>query len=181
MSPLDNKSAELVLTVPNPYDAELAYWMRARMTVSVLTLLVAEAKREVIIAAPFIQRDEGISKPPLSDALEAALRRGVRVHIASTGASLQQLNMSVNLERYRSQLYFYQPQNHIADPNRLGSHAKFCLCDNRQAYVGSANLTAPGLNQNFELGLLVHNAIAQQIYDLWRHLLERGFFIEVHV
>lgn len=177
----NNSTPELVLTIPTSYDADLTYWMRARITISVLTLLIAEAKRELIIATPYIQRDEGLSKAPLSDALNSALQRGVQVHIASTGESLQQLNIAQNLKQYRSQLHFYQPRGHVQDPNRLGSHAKFWLSDDQQAYVGSANLTGPGLTQHLELGLLVNRTVAQQIYRVWKHLLEIGFFVKVGI
>ncbi|MBE2184475.1 MAG: hypothetical protein IAE89_13685 [Anaerolineae bacterium] len=177
----NNDTPELVLTIPTSYDADLTYWMRARITVSVLTLLIAEAKQEVIIATPYIQRDEGLSKEPLSDALSSALQRGVQVHIASTGESLHQLNIDKNLKKYRSQLHFYQPRAHVQDPNRLGSHAKFWLSDDQQAYVGSANLTGPGLTQHLELGILVKGTVAQQIYRVWKHLQEIDFFVKVSV
>jgi phosphatidylserine/phosphatidylglycerophosphate/cardiolipin synthase-like enzyme len=177
MHPPEDKLSELVLTMPSSISSEFAYETRTRITVSVLTLLIADAKEELVFVSPFIQRDEGINKPPLSYALESALARGVKIHIASTSSSLEQIGIKRAFERYSSQIFYYQPQEHVSDPTRLGSHAKFCLSDDRQAYVGSANLTAPGLNHNLELGLLVRDALAKQIYDVWKYLLDRGFFV----
>ena len=67
----------------------------------------------------------------------------------------------------------------VENEHRLGSHAKICVCDGAHAYVGSANLTMPGLNENFEMGLLVHGEVARQILDLWKLLMERGLLVEL--
>jgi phosphatidylserine/phosphatidylglycerophosphate/cardiolipin synthase-like enzyme len=156
----------------------LVHWSSVSVIVFIPPFYI-KCQHNLIFVSPFIQRDEGINKPPLSYALEAALARGVKIHIASTSASLQQVGIKRAFERYYSQIFYYQPQEHASDPTRLGSHAKFCLSDARQAYVGSANLTAPGLNHNLELGLLVRDVVAKQIYDVWKYLLDRGFFISV--
>lgn len=175
------QATQLVITVPAPYGADLAYVTRVRMTVGVLTQIIAQAQRELVIVAPFLQRDEGLSRPPLSDALDAALARQVHIHIASTGTSLQSLNMGNRLQAYGSQIHFYQPQTNIADPQQLGSHAKFCLADGEQAYIGSANLTQPGLGRHLELGVLVQGGMAQQVQEFWRYLLQIGFFVPINV
>jgi phosphatidylserine/phosphatidylglycerophosphate/cardiolipin synthase-like enzyme len=62
---------------------------------------------------------------------------------------------------------------------RLGSHAKFCVADGRRAYVGSANLTGPGLSEHLEIGLLVHGKVAKQIEELWLYSVEIGMFVKV--
>lgn len=180
MSADDQPQAQLVITVPAPFAADLAYRARARMTVGVLTLLIAQAQREIVIAAPFLQADQGLSRPPLSDALEAALVRGVHIYIASTGAALQTIKISSKSEHYRAQIHLYQPQTNIDDAHRLGSHAKFCIADGEQAYIGSANLTRPGLGEHLELGVLVEGALAQQVQSFWKHLLDIGFFVPVN-
>ncbi|MBA3946354.1 MAG: hypothetical protein H0X37_17555 [Herpetosiphonaceae bacterium] len=171
---------QLVITVPAPYTADLAYMTRTRMTVGVLTVMIADAQRELVIAAPYLQRDEGLSRPPLSDALDAALARGVQIHIASTAAALQTLSVGTKPDDYSGQIHLYQPLTNRDDPTRLGSHAKFCLADSEQAYIGSANLTRPGLGEHLELGVLVTGERAQQVQRFWRYLLQIGFFVRVN-
>jgi phosphatidylserine/phosphatidylglycerophosphate/cardiolipin synthase-like enzyme len=55
-----------------------------------------------------------------------------------------------------SKLTLFRPAANVIDEERLGSHAKFCVADGESAYVGSANLTGPGLAGQLEMGLLVH-------------------------
>jgi len=51
--------------------------------------------------------------------------------------------------------------------------------DGLSAYVGSANLTAPGLGRHLEMGLLVQGEVARQIEDFWIYALEIELFIPV--
>jgi phosphatidylserine/phosphatidylglycerophosphate/cardiolipin synthase-like enzyme len=176
----DNEtSVQLVMTVPSPFSADLAYKTRARMTIGVLTLLFAQAQYEIVVAAPFLQPQHGLMGQPLSHALSEALDRGVQVHIASTGSALRLLDLSSLDSRYHQQIHLYQPQTNINNQNALGSHAKFCMVDGKQAYIGSANLTRPGLGEHLELGVLVEGVLVRQLKALWDHLLEVGFFIAV--
>ena len=179
MTSAPSQLAQLVITVPAPYGADLAYRARMRITIGVLTQLIAQSQHELVIAAPFLQRDQGLNRPPLSDALDAALARHVHIHIASTGTSLQHLKIGSDLDKYKSQIHFYQPQANIDNPEELGSHAKFCLADGELAYIGSANLTQPGLGRHLELGILVEGSVAHQVYAFWRYLLQIGVFVLV--
>ena len=45
-------------------------------------------------------------------------------------------------------------------------HAKLILADDKQAYVGSANLTRPSLELSGELGLWVQDKTASQLYKI---------------
>jgi phosphatidylserine/phosphatidylglycerophosphate/cardiolipin synthase-like enzyme len=72
---------------------------------------------------------------------------------------------------------FYRPHQNVMDEQRLGSHAKFCVADGKSAYVGSANLTAPGLSDQIEMGLLVHGEVAHQIEAFWIHAIDIGLFV----
>jgi phosphatidylserine/phosphatidylglycerophosphate/cardiolipin synthase-like enzyme len=170
---------EFVITVPEPYGAELAYRARARTTLGVLTQLIAQAERNLVIAAPFVQSGEGMNVGPLADALRVTLQRGVNVDVVSTGGGLQAVDAEELCRTARGRLRFFQPRANVEDERRLGSHAKFCLADDRHAYVGSANLTGPGLSANLEMGVLVHGELAQQIAQVWEFLLQVGFFVEV--
>ncbi|HLG64920.1 MAG TPA: phospholipase D family protein [Ktedonosporobacter sp.] len=173
----DESLVELVITAPEPYGLALAYQMRCRTTLGVLTLLMAQAQRYVVIAAPFLQAGHGLSEGPLADALRAALRRGVNIAIVSTRQGLQTLNIADLRKDVRGRLRLFQHQANKEDDQNLGSHAKFCLVDGEHAYVGSANLTGPGLSKHFEMGLLVHGKVARQIAEFWDYAVEIGLFV----
>lgn len=175
----EQPSAELVITAPQPFGSDVAYLFRCRTTLGVLTQLLAEARFEVVLAAPFMQPGEGLSAGPLCDALIAALRRGVNVSIVSTSASLESIDHSRLSENARGGIRFYQPEANKRNERMLGSHAKFCIADHEKAYVGSANLTGPGLSEHLEMGVLLRGDIVGQIEEFWLYALDAGFFLPV--
>ena len=179
MNGTTSNSIELVITAPEPHGALLAYKTRCRTTLGVLSQLLAQAKHRVIIAVPFIQTGHGIGDGVLSDALQSALRRGVIVDVVSTGSSLQVIERNRLLQGASGKLQLFRPSVNLTDEQRLGSHAKFCVADGESAYVGSANLTGPGLSGQLELGLLVHGEIAHHIEEFWTYLIEVGIFVPV--
>ncbi|MCD6506486.1 phospholipase D family protein [Candidatus Poribacteria bacterium] len=174
-----SSNVEFVITVPEPYGPELAFRARARTTLGVIIQLIAQAQHQIVIASPFIQLHENLESEPLAEALRAALGRGVDVDIVSTGSSLRALELSYLRQKAHGRLRLFQPRTNIEDERRLGSHAKFCLVDGRYAYIGSANLTGPGLSENLEMGVLIHGKIARQIAEFWNLLLNREFFVEI--
>jgi phosphatidylserine/phosphatidylglycerophosphate/cardiolipin synthase-like enzyme len=176
---MPDSQVQLVITAPEPYGAALAHRMKCRMTLGVLTQLLAQARRYVIVAAPFMQAGYGLSSGTLADALQAALRRGVNVDVVGTGQSLQTLDTTWLSQNAQGRLRLFQPKENMADAQRLGSHAKFCVADGMSAYVGSANLTAPGLGRHLEMGLLVQGKVARQIEDFWVYALEIELFIPI--
>ena len=165
---------EFVITVPEPFGAELAYKTRARTTVGVLTQLIAGAQQQIVLAAPFIQVERSLINGPLAEALQAVLQRGIQIDIVSTTQSLQSLKRVDWLNSSHENVRFFHPQTNIEQ--RLGSHAKFCIADETSVYVGSANLTGPGLSENLEMGFLVHGKHAKQIADFWNFLVDKGFW-----
>ena len=172
-----NELVEFVITVPEPFGAELAYKTRARTTLGVLTQLIAGARQKIVLAAPFIQVERSLIDGPLAEALQAALLRGVQIDIVSTGQSLQSLRRVDWLNSFYQNVRLFQPETNVDQERQLGSHAKFCLADETEVYVGSANLTGPGLYENLEMGFLVHGKHAKQIADFWNFLVEKGFWI----
>ena len=176
---MPDSQVQLVITAPEPYGAALAHRMKCRMTLGVLTQLLAQAKRSVVIAAPFMQAGYGLSSGTLADALQAALQRGVHVDVVGTGQGLRTLDTTWLSQSAQGRLRLFQPKENMADAQRLGSHAKFCVADGLSAYVGSANLTAPGLGRHLEMGLLVQGEVARQIEDFWIYALEIELFIPV--
>jgi len=112
-------------------------------------------------------------------ALKASLDRGVNVDVVSTGRSLATIDAATVRKRTLGVLRFFRPLANLQDEERLGSHAKFCLADGAVAYVGSANLTGPGLSEHVELGLLVRGDIARQIWNFWEYCVTIGLFVHV--
>jgi phosphatidylserine/phosphatidylglycerophosphate/cardiolipin synthase-like enzyme len=155
----------------------MAYRTRCRTTVGVLTQLLAEAERHVIIASPFMQPGYGLSAGALADALRSALKRGVDVDVLSTDQSLQTIDRANLMHDARGKIRFFQADLHQLDDQRLGSHAKFCIADGELAYVGSANLTGRGLAGQVEMGVLIRGPVAHQIKEFWDYGLECGLFL----
>lgn len=166
-----------MITAPPEYAPTLAYRTRCRTTLGVLTEVLAEAQRHVLITAPFFQHGYGLSGGPVQLALAAALKRGVNVDIASTGESLATVDFKALQASAVGRLGLFRPQRNTKDSRRLGSHAKFCVADAAVAYVGSANLTGPGLGEHIELGVLVRGTLAQQVADFWEYCLSIGLFL----
>ena len=172
-------STDLVITAPAEMISALAYSARCRQTLGVLTELVACATDRLIISAPFLQAGAGITSGVLNAALKAALRRGVTIELVSTGRSLQGIDIADFRRIAPTSLRVCQPTTNVLDPRVLGSHAKFCVSDGVAAYVGSANLTGPGLDGQIEMGVLVRGAVARQIEEFWVLCCQLGLFIEV--
>lgn len=172
-------STELVITAPAEMIATLAYSARCRQTLGVLTELVAAATNRLIISAPFLQPGAGISTGVLNAALKAALQRGVNVELVTTGQSLAGLDLAPLKRAAIGQLRVSQPTTNVLDPRALGSHAKFCVSDGIAAYIGSANLTSPGLAGHIELGVLVRGPLARQVEEFWMLCHQLGLFTEV--
>lgn len=167
---------ELVITAPEPYAAPLAIRVRARMTLGVLTQLIALTEKRVLLAVPFIQDGDFVGAP-IYLALQCALERGVDVDIISTLAGIQVVQKRELGSSAKGRLRYFRPQANIDNERRIGTHAKVCVCDGTQAYVGSANLTMPGLNENLEMGLLVKGEVAHQILEYWEILTAQGILV----
>lgn len=172
-----NSTAELVITPPNPFGSFFADKLECRMTIGVLTQLIAQSRQTVLLSAPFLQAGFGIPGGPITDAVKAALRRGVDVYVISTVGGLRSIDVGDLRQASAGCLHLFSTAANILDVQQLGSHAKFCLVDSETAYVGSANFTAPGLGRHLELGLLVAGEAAQKIDALWKYGLEIGLFV----
>jgi len=175
----NDSSTDLVITAPAEMLASLAYSARCRQTLGVLTELIATATDRLIISAPFLQPGAGISTGVLNAALKAALKRGVRVELVTTGQSLSGLDIASLKRAATGGLRISQPTTNVFDPRMLGSHAKFCVSDGVAAYIGSANLTGPALALHIEMGVLVRGPVARQVEEFWFLCQQLGLFVEV--
>ena len=176
MSSDSDSSVELVITPPEPFGVVLADRTNCRTTLGVLTQLLVQAEQRVVISAPFLQQGYGLSGGPMAVALKGALVRGCHVDIVSTRRSLTTLNAASFRDGAVGKLRLFCSTVNINDDTRLGSHAKFCVSDGWRAYVGSANLTHPGLSGHLEIGLFVMGKVAKQIEELWLHSIQVGLF-----
>lgn len=167
---------QLVITAPAKYGADLAAYAECRTTLGILTQLFVSAKKKVVVAAPFLQEGEGLSGGSLKKTLDATLRKGVDVDVVSTRRGLETL-MSQELRDCPGRLRLFRSEGEDSEKRRLGSHAKFCISDRDSAYIGSANLTGPGLGENLEIGVMVNGEVAQQLERFWRYAVEIGLFV----
>lgn len=166
---------QLVITAPAKYGTALAEDAECRTTLGILTQLFVSAQKRVVVAAPFLQERAGLSGGALKDTLVATLRRGVDVDVLSTRRGLATLT-AFSRQCYPGRLRLFRPEGEDEDRKRLGSHAKFCISDRENAYIGSANLTGPGLDENLEIGVMVRGEVAHQLERFWRHAVEIGLF-----
>lgn len=171
--------AELVITAPEPHAAALAYATRCRSTFGVLVQLFADAKRHMVIASPFMQAATISGTGALAAAVRGALQRGVSLDILSTQQNLDDAQLRQIAEADTAHVRLFLPSFPQFDASQLGSHAKFCIRDGEQAYVGSANLTGPGLHQHFEMGLLVSGPVAAAMQDFWNFAIKHSLFTQV--
>lgn len=170
--------SEFVITVPSPYGAELAYNNKARTTLGVLIEIISQSNKFVVISSPYIYGSNKPENETLIKSLIAALERGVIVYLISTGSGIESFLSDYIPKRYGN-LIIMRPKTNIENEDKLGSHAKFCIADGVHAYIGSANITGPGLSSNLEMGILVHDSLAKQITIFWYYLVEKEFFIKV--
>jgi len=179
MTTAPESRVELVITAPESLGPSLAYRTRCRTTIGALTELIAQASRDIVIAAPFMQAGWGLSAGTLADSVRHALLRGVDVDILGTALGLHTIDRPSLASNAQGRLRLFQPSVNASDEQQLGSHAKFCVADGSAAYVGSANLTGKGLSDQIEMGVLVHGDIARQIKDFWDYAVEAGLFLPV--
>ena len=163
-----------MLTLPSLHGSVL-YGPHVRTTMGVLVQLFAEAARSVVLGSPFMQAGHGLSEGPLAVAASAALARGVEVDILGTEAALSELRLERLYRGARASLRTWVPSPAPVSTYGRGFHAKFCLADASDAYIGSANFTGPGLESQLEMGILVHGVVAGQVREFWRLACDSGF------
>lgn len=172
-----NNTVEIVITAPEAFGLALAYSTQCRTTMGVLMQLVVQARKRILIAAPFIQAEYGKSAEILRTALSQAAAGGITLQIISVGTGLRSIAELFGDIKQKSNVRILRPHLELTEGNRLGLHAKFCVVDGARAYVGSANLTGPGLTQHLEMGVLVQGHAAEQVENFWRYCIEIGVLV----
>ena len=155
-----------------------SYATRCRATLGVLVQLFVEAEENVVIAAPFIQPDV-LETGALRASIRAALEREISIDLLGTKDDLSKRATRRLLTSFGPKLRLYHPAFPEFRMSRLGSHAKFCISDDKAAYIGSANLTNPGLSKHFELGVLVRGRVAASMRAFWNFAVHYRLFAEL--
>jgi putative cardiolipin synthase len=167
-------AVRIVVTPPGEYGIQFARKLGARTTHGVLIELVTKAQSSIILAAPFIYLGQTIVAGSFLDALGHALQRNVIVQFISTRSSLTALERRFPQLAQNANVRLLVPKSNPKISN-LGSHAKVLLSDSTAAYIGSANLTDPGLAGHLEIGVLLGGPPVHQVAAFWAHLLASGF------
>lgn len=161
---------QFVITPPQDYAAEISFENKTLNTLGVLIEIIQSAKRYIVIGSPYLHAFPQSNKA-LEYSLEAALSRGIRLHIVSTKKELKALNLAP----YKSKdVWFYTPE--WENMSELGSHAKFCLADGHLVYMGSANFTYSGMNLHLEMGVYARGKMAKQVEEFWVYMVRGKFF-----
>ena len=130
-----------------------------RATARGLADLVAEAIQELILmsysARPY---------PPLTDALGAAVSRGVSVTVvvetlAGAGGALSGEEPAAAFLSIPGVQVWHWPRGRRPEQSSK-MHAKLAVADSKALLVSSANLTQSGIGKNVEAGLLVRGGTA---------------------
>ena len=170
---MSHRAAVLVVTPPGECGVAFAERIGARTTRGVLIELAASAEHSLFLASPFVQLSKRTVSGILGLALGAATARGVRLEVVSTDSGISAAKSSMLGVVRCDAATFYRPSSSLSY-SELGSHAKVFMADEKVAYVGSANLTEPGLGGHLEMGLLVTGELAAQMAAFWRQLISTG-------
>ncbi|GAA3726560.1 DISARM system phospholipase D-like protein DrmC [Salinactinospora qingdaonensis] len=124
----------------------------ARLTTAVLSQLIRQAQREVLIVSFAASHTS-----PLVTELVAAADRGVRIDLVLEEST----NAHAPFARLRRRAHFWHwPAHRRGGDGRAALHAKVIAADRSAALIGSANLTARALTDNIELGVLLRDPAA---------------------
>lgn len=132
-------------------------------TTSQVKSLIANARSELVIRMPYV-----ILSPTTQDALQAAIKRGVKVKIftnsfATRDTLLSQLGYEASFQRLArmgAEIHEFQ-----ATPGRRQArHEKAIIADQHKVFVGSHNMDPRSERHNTETGVVLRDrALAQQL------------------
>jgi cardiolipin synthase len=117
----------------------------------ILTSLIHTANQHITITTPYL-----VPSLPLLVALEAAVKRGVRVQILVPRKSDHWLIGQVGKSWYRDLL---QIGSELYEFSAYFIHAKMVTIDDQVALLGSANMDERSYHLNFECGVLLYDRL----------------------
>jgi cardiolipin synthase len=128
-----------------------------------ITLLYA-ARERAVLTTPYFVPDE-----PFLEAMRAAARRGVALHLIVSSHANQMLTQLAQRSFY-DELLNDGVNIHLYEPRFL--HAKYMTVDNDVALVGSANIDIRSFALNAEIGILLYDT--KVVAELRR--IQEGYF-----
>lgn len=183
-------SYKLVAKLPNCTkisDQYIAIKKNTELLYDAILDLITSAHKEIIILNPFFDKN-GVEL--LSAEVYKKLSQGVSIHIITRYSGDKNINnrKSLNkmIEYMRSisnykkilRIYDYNYENEIYKSKTF--HAKAIIVDEGiKAYIGSANLTGWGLDEQLELGTLIEDKNAQVLYNIIEYLSSEGILKEI--
>lgn len=175
----ETPTIELVCTLPSrdptfrttdPVDFEMQ-----QITTRLLSLC-RNATEELVLTSPFLEID---GMEWLLPGLEGALERGVDLTLVSRELRQGQPNHDAVRELLSisqgqpGELHvydYYEPSDDGQAP-KYTLHSKLLVADRSIAYVGSANFTRYGFQENLEIGVVVKDKTVKSLTDLVAHLV----------
>lgn len=148
-----------------------------RRTEQVLLQLIRNASEEVTLASFALYK-----VPTLTNALSAALARGIHVRIiaeTTEGDAFTPFGVEAGLGKEiaaRAEVYEWDKAKRPKDnAGKHGSlHMKVAIADRQHLFITSANLTGYAMALNMEMGLLVHSrSIACQVSEQLDQLIQQ--------
>lgn len=176
----DRESFDLVCTMPRRDDSiahlEPADFEMRQITSAILTLC-RNSERTLTIVSPFFE-SEGVEW--ILPGVEHALDQGIQVRIASRELSPGGPNQNAlaELHDYAEHqggdltIYDYYESKDNSEEPLYTLHSKLVISDQRAAYVGSANFTKYGFNENFEVGVVVRGESVSRLSTLVERIIE---------
>lgn len=167
----------LVVTAPGSLERDFVKDLGTRTTAGTLVDLIHRSKKELLVATPFLTAEpEYMGGESVFSAIKAASSRGVMVRLFLSNEGGRAFVHTGLKKAFKNSQVFVPSRLHVPD-GQLGSHAKVMVADQSSAYVGSANMTTPGLHGHLEIGVLVEGELAAQCRDLIERLVGAGFFV----
>lgn len=145
----DRDEWQVVATVPQMLDRS-GLPEDLIVTKACILQIIESVKNELWLASPFMDyRAIAFVKDPLAQ----VLRRSVNVRILTTGVNADFTTNLLDGLAEAAPLENLTVWEAPTVASFLGTHAKAIVSDRRLGYLGSANLTGPGLVEHFELGV----------------------------
>jgi len=149
------------VSVESVWSGPASHRVPVRATAAVLTDLINKARHELLLMTYSAKPHQ-----PLTDALTAAVDRGVAVSVVvetlqGAGSALSGEEPYVAFTAVAGLELWHWPTARRTDPGAK-MHAKLAVADRHTLLVTSANLTQSGVGKNIEAGLLVRGGAAAQ-------------------
>lgn len=144
-----------------------------------LRRLIISSEKSLTIVAPYLS---AAGFKLLSGALTGCAERSVRLRIVTQLSGEPAASNRLALESICRQFDGTPLRHRIrvlhGDKQELFIHAKIIVADSIRGYIGSANLSARGLDRNLEIGVPLSIIQARAVDDLIDHLEAKRALVE---